>query len=97
MRKSVELQAPNGNEIIEFGEATEEFPPGVDHIAFCIEDLFGTYEALKAKGGKFFEEPHYVASSDRWLVTMYDADGRRWIQLVSKSEEKIDEKSEENS
>jgi catechol 2,3-dioxygenase-like lactoylglutathione lyase family enzyme len=88
MNKTYELQAPNGNEIIEFGQANENFPAGVDHIAFNIEDLFGTYDVLKAKGGKFYEEPHYVESSDRWLVTMYDAEDRRWIQLVSKSEEK---------
>ena len=90
MRNSYELQAPDGNEIIEFGQADENFPPGVDHIAFKIENLFDTYDALKDKGGKFFEEPHYVKSSDRWLVTMYDADDRRWIQLVSKSEENTD-------
>jgi catechol 2,3-dioxygenase-like lactoylglutathione lyase family enzyme len=80
---SVELKAPKGKEVIELSQANEKFPVGINHIGFKVENLKKEYEYLKNKGADFFEEPHLNISTNRWLVTMNDAEKRGWIQLVS--------------
>lgn len=89
---SVELVSPAGDEIFEFSRVTEEYlrKPGVidrpylNHICFEVEDIDKEYEELKSKGVHFEDAdiPKYFAPTDRKLATTFDADDRRWIQLV---------------
>jgi catechol 2,3-dioxygenase-like lactoylglutathione lyase family enzyme len=88
MNGSVELQAPNGTEIIEIGQANEKFPVGINHIAFKVDELEKVYEYLNIKGADFFEEPHFNLSTGRWLVTMNDSEKRGWIQLIGQPRDK---------
>ncbi len=49
-------------------------------ICFSVEDIYGTYEALKAKGIKFEKEPHTVCEAegeDGKSVDFKDPDGNQ--------------------
>lgn len=95
---SVELVSPAGGEIFEFREITEEYlsRPGVinrsylNHICFEVQDIDKEYEELKSKGVYFesdgpaptVDTPHLQPATGRKLVTTFDAEGHRCIQLV---------------
>ena len=97
--KAVEVKAPNGTEIFELHQVTDEFKeqikkaPGwayFNHIAFEVEDLDKEYEELKSKGVYFetdgptptADTPHFQPATGRKLVTTFDAEGHKCIQLV---------------
>jgi lactoylglutathione lyase len=47
-------------------------------VCFSVDDIQGTYEALKAKGVKFAKEPHVVCEAEGKTgksADFYDADG----------------------
>jgi catechol 2,3-dioxygenase-like lactoylglutathione lyase family enzyme len=47
-------------------------------VCFTVDDIYGTYEALKAKGVKFENEPHVVCEEGGkkgYSADFYDADG----------------------
>lgn len=88
--KAVEVRAPNGTEIFELHQVTDEFKeqikkaPGwayFNHIAFEVEDLDKEYEELKGKGVVFSVAPQFNPESGRKLAQTCEPDGREWIQL----------------
>jgi len=88
--KAVEVRAPNGTEIFELHQVTDEFKeqikkaPGwvyFNHIAFEVEDIDKEYEGLKSKGVEFSGPPHFTPASGRKLAQTREPDGREWIQL----------------
>jgi len=51
---------------------------GLDHIAFSVEDLNGTYKDLVKKGVQLTEVN--PAATDGWIAYLKDPDGN-WIEL----------------
>ena len=88
--KAVEVKAPNGTEIFELHQVTDEFKKEIEkapgwayfnHIAFEVEDIDKEYEELTNKGVKFAGPPHFNPESGRKLAQTREPDGREWIQL----------------
>ena len=88
-RLSVEMQLPGPNQpIYEFHELVEgSEKPGIDHIAFVVDDMQKTHDELLAKGMKFEREIHLEESSGRVLANTRDPEGFK-VQLVSAKREK---------
>ena len=91
---SIWLVAPEGDEIFEFQQATEEKVNKANnewgrmfirHIAFEVGDIDKTFEELKSKGVRFYDpKPHFFKPTGRKLAMACDEDGRRTIQLQEK-------------
>jgi catechol 2,3-dioxygenase-like lactoylglutathione lyase family enzyme len=79
---SAELQLPGENQpIFEIHEVMREENPGVNHIAFKVDNARETYDELLAKGITTMREPNYVKATGRLTVNLRDPDGWR-LQLV---------------
>ena len=78
---SVEMQLPGENQpIFEIHQVTGEENPGVNHIAFRVDNAKEAYSQLQGKV-KVMREPNYVQSTGRTTVNLRDPDGWR-LQLV---------------
>ena len=79
---SVELQLPGPNQpIFELHQVTGEEVIGVNHIAFRVDDVGTTYDALKTRGVRFESEPHLIKETGRTIANGRDPDGWRF-QIV---------------
>jgi glyoxylase I family protein len=79
---SAELKLPGDNQpIFEIHQVEGEENPGVNHIAFAVDDANSAYEHLKASGIANANPPNYVQSTGRLTVNLRDPDGFR-MQLV---------------
>lgn len=79
---SAELKLPGENQpIFEIHQVEGEENPGINHIAFAVDDANAAYEALQAAGITSANSPNYVKSTGRLTVNLRDPDGFR-IQLV---------------
>lgn len=68
--------------IIELHTATGEENPGINHLAFEVDELEELTENLKDNGIQVDRESHLVESTGRVKSDIRDPDGRR-VQLVS--------------
>ncbi|HLT18928.1 MAG TPA: VOC family protein [Thermomicrobiales bacterium] len=79
---SAELKLPGENQpIFEIHQVEGEENPGINHIAFAVDDANAAYEALQAAGVTSANPPNYVKSTGRLTVNLRDPDGFRF-QLV---------------
>ncbi len=79
---SAELRLPGENQpIFEIHQVESEENPGINHIAFAVDDANAAYEHLKASDVKSARPPNYVQSTGRLTVNFRDPDGSR-MQLV---------------
>ena len=78
---SVEMQLPGNNQpIFEIHQVTGEENPGVNHIAFKVDNAQEAYTQLQGKV-KVMRAPNYVQATGRTTVNLRDPDGWR-LQLV---------------
>lgn len=81
---SAELQLPGPNQpILEIHTVLGEENIGINHIAFQAEDVFETYEELRAKGIEFNGEPYRNKHTGRGNIRLRDPDGWR-LQISDK-------------
>lgn len=79
---SAELKLPGENQpIFEIHQVEGEENPGINHIAFAVDDANAAYEALQTAGITSANRPNYVKATGRLTVNLRDPDGFR-IQLV---------------
>lgn len=79
---SAELKLPGeGQPIFEIHQVEGEENPGVNHIAFAVDDANAAYEHLTSAGVTSANPPNYVQATGRLTVNLRDPDGFR-IQLV---------------
>lgn len=79
---SAELKLPGENQpIFEIHQVEGEENPGINHIAFAVDDARMAYEDLIGAGIASAKQPNYVQSTGRLTVNLRDPDGFR-IQLV---------------
>lgn len=79
---SAELKLPGeGQPIFEIHQVEGEENPGVNHIAFSVDNAQEAYDQLTDAGVTSAKPPHYVRSTGRLTVNLRDPDGFR-IQLV---------------
>jgi glyoxylase I family protein len=79
---SAELKLPGEDQpIFEIHQVEGEENPGVNHIAFAVDDANAAYEQLTSAGVNSANPPNYVQSTGRLTVNLRDPDGFR-IQLV---------------
>ncbi len=79
---SAELKLPGeGQPIFEIHQVEGEENPGVNHIAFAVDDAQSAYEQLDSAGVAPLNPPNYVQSTGRLTVNLRDPDGFR-MQLV---------------
>ena len=79
---SAELKLPGDNQpIFEIHQVEGEENPGVNHIAFAVDDARAAYEHLTGAGVSSANPPNYVRSTGRLTVNLRDPNGHR-IQLV---------------
>ncbi len=79
---SAELKLPGENQpIFEIHQVEGEENPGVNHIAFAVDDANTAYEGLQSAGLASANPPNYVQSTGRLTVNLRDPDGFR-MQLV---------------
>lgn len=75
---AIELKLPGPDQVIfELHKMEMEENPGINHIAFLVEDSQATVEALKAEGIEFETEPSYFAPTGRTLTNFRDPQGFR--------------------
>jgi len=79
---AIEVRPPGENQpVFELHAVAESYNPGINHIAFTVDDCQATFEQLKAKGIVFQSEPELIQSSGRIVASFRDPDGFR-IQLA---------------
>jgi len=79
---SAELKLPGeGQPIFEIHQVEGEENPGVNHIAFAVDDAQSAYDGLQAAGVTTANPPNYVRSTGRLTVNLRDPNGFR-VQLV---------------
>jgi len=70
--------------VVELHQAEEGQTPGLDHIAFYVEDVEAAYHELMTGGVSFSIEPRHATSSGRVIAVTRDPDGLT-IQLARKT------------
>jgi glyoxylase I family protein len=79
---SAELKLPGeGQPIFEIHQVEGEENPGVNHIAFAVDDAKAAFDQLASAGVQSANPPNYVQSTGRLTVNLRDPDGFR-MQLV---------------
>lgn len=81
--KGIQLQAGDVNLTL-----FERDTPGLNHIAFAVDDIDKTYEELKEKGVEFTVKPRLNPETGRILAMFKDVDGQDW-QLAKKVQEAL--------
>jgi len=80
--QSVEMRPADGaGPLFELHTASGEEVPGINHIAFKVDDVEAVAAELEAAGVDDFVEPYYVEKTGRTICNFRDPDGRRF-QLV---------------
>ena len=83
--QSFELVPEEGDgPLFEIHTVEGEEVPGINHIAFLVDDVEETYEELEAAGVDGLVEPYYVERTGRTICNFRDPDGRRF-QVVDKA------------
>jgi glyoxylase I family protein len=83
---SIELTPAEGNgPLFEVHTVTGEEVPGINHIAFGVDDVEAEYEALQDAGVDDLVEPYFVKRTGRTICNFRDPDGRRF-QLVDEGD-----------
>ncbi|CAN5574676.1 hypothetical protein BH23CHL2_BH23CHL2_31130 [soil metagenome] len=91
---SAELNLPGDNQpIFEIHQVEGEENPGINHIAFAVDDANDAYDQLTGAGVVSAKPPNYVQSTGRLTVNLRDPDGWR-IQLVDSERREPDPDAE---
>ena len=91
---SAELKLPGENQpIFEIHQVEAEENPGINHIAFGVEDARVAYDQLADAGITSANPPNYVQSTGRLTVNLRDPDGYR-MQLVDAERKEPDPNAE---
>ncbi len=81
--KSYELEPVDGDgPIFEIHTVEDEEVPGINHIAFGVDDTEAAAEDLREAGVERVVDPYYVDKTGRTICNFRDPDGRRF-QAVS--------------
>ena len=64
--------------------------PGINHIAFVVDDVEATYERLAEADVDGLVEPYYVERTGRTICNFRDPDGRRFQVVSADSEDERD-------
>ncbi|WP_247004126.1 VOC family protein [Halosolutus gelatinilyticus] len=81
--ESVELEPADGDgPIFEIHTVEGEEVPGINHIAFAVDDIEGVTEQLEAEDVDSIVGPYEVEATDRQITNFRDPDGRRF-QVVA--------------
>lgn len=84
---SYELVPPsNDGPIFEIHTVEGEETPGINHIAFAVDDIDSATTDLKDAGVDQVTDPYYVEKTGRTITNFRDPDGRRF-QIVSIADE----------
>jgi glyoxylase I family protein len=79
---SAELKLPGeGQPLFEIHTVEGQEVPGVNHIAFLVEDVKKSHRELSARGIRFSETPGLSKATGRTIANFRDPDGWR-LQLV---------------
>lgn len=79
---SYELVPQNSNgPLVEIHQVSEGKTPGINHLAFSVDDIEETIATLEERGLDNISDPKYVEVTGRTLANFRDPDGRRY-QLV---------------
>ena len=79
---AVEMKLPGPDQVIfEFHTMEMQENPGVNHIAFLVEDSQGTVDELKSQGISFDKEAYLFKTTGRVLSNFRDPQGFR-LQLT---------------
>lgn len=81
--KSYELVPGDGDgPLFEIHTVEGEEVPGINHIAFSVDDIEGVTETLKEEDVDQVSDPYHVEKTGRTITNFRDPDGRRF-QVVS--------------
>lgn len=79
---SYELEPAHGEgPLFEIHTATGEEVPGINHIAFAVEDIEDVTEGLRESDVDQVTDPYHVEKTGRTITNFRDPDGRRF-QIV---------------
>jgi catechol 2,3-dioxygenase-like lactoylglutathione lyase family enzyme len=85
-----EMQLPGDNQpIFEIHEVLTEENPGINHIAFRVDNVDETYETLRSRGLKFHLDIHNSVTG-RKKADLRDPDGWR-LQITDKVRQPVKE------
>lgn len=79
---SYELTVGEDGPLFEIHTVEGEEIPGINHIAFAVDDLEEFTAELREKGFDDIEDPHFIEPTGRVVSSVRGPDGRRF-QLVS--------------
>lgn len=79
---SYELTIGDDGPLFEVHTVEEEEIPGINHIAFAVDDLEEFVGELRAAGFSDIEDPHHIEPTGRVVTSVRGPDGRRY-QLVA--------------
>ncbi|GAB7020990.1 VOC family protein [Halostagnicola bangensis] len=83
---SYELEPADGDgPIFEVHTVKGEEVPGINHIAFTVDDVADIAEEFRESGVETVVDPYYVDKTGRTICNFRDPDGRRF-QAVSDAE-----------
>ena len=83
---SIEVAPASGEgPLFEIHTVQGEEVPGINHIAFGVDDVEAAHEELEAAGVDALVEPYYVEKTGRTICNFRDPDGRRF-QLVDEGD-----------
>ena len=83
---SYELEpADHDGPLIELHTVSGEEVPGINHIAYSVDDIEGVTERLREAGVDQVTDPYYVEHTGRTITNFRDPDGRRF-QVVEDDE-----------
>ena len=76
--RAVEMRIPGDQVIFEFHTVAKSENPGVNLIAFKVDNLEATEGDLRSKGIPFDTDPQLVVLSGRAVANFRDPQGFRW-------------------
>lgn len=62
----------------------------LDHLAFDVDDLLGTVEALKKEGIEIIAEPFSIGASIGWKEAFVRDPNGIWIELLERKEKSVE-------
>jgi len=85
---SYELEPGHGEgPLFEIHTATGEEVPGINHIAFAVDDIESATEELREAGVDQVTDPYYVEKTGRMITNFRDPDGRRFQVVADEDDE----------